>query len=144
MHEPIGVVNQTTFNTEVIERILEALRARYENVRYIPTMCDDILQKQAELRERGRAFDTVLVIGDRKSANSTHLAEIAEKELHKPTLFLLTEAELLPEHLNGMRHVFVAAGASSPQSSIEGVMNKLGTFGFVRDDAWDVHKSQSQ
>ncbi|MDO8558436.1 MAG: 4-hydroxy-3-methylbut-2-enyl diphosphate reductase [bacterium] len=136
--EPIGVVNQTTFNAKEIDRILEALHARFVNVRYIPTMCDDISKKQAELRERGRAFDAVIVIGDPRSANSTHLAEISSNELQRHTLFILRDEELLKEDLDGAEHIFVTAGASTPSSSIESVLRKLEVFGFARNDSWDV------
>lgn len=129
--EPVGVIAQTTFNQEIVFQILEQIRKKYRNVKYDPTICDDISKKQEELRMRGGDFDTVIVVGDKKSANSTHLAEIAERELHKKTLFILNESELDVRALRDSERIFVTAGASTPPSSIEGVVKRLEGIGGV-------------
>jgi (E)-4-hydroxy-3-methyl-but-2-enyl pyrophosphate reductase len=129
--EPIGVIAQTTFNEDLVYQILDEIRKRYRDVKYEPTICDDISKKQDELRMRGGNFDTVIVVGDKKSANSTHLAEIAERELCKKTLFILNETELDLKSLETSERIFVTAGASTPSFSIEGVLRKLQGVGGV-------------
>jgi 4-hydroxy-3-methylbut-2-enyl diphosphate reductase len=126
---PIGVIAQTTFNEDLVFKILGEIKKRYSDVKYEPTICDDISKKQDELRMRGGEYDTVIVVGDKKSANSTHLAEIAERELEKKTLFILNETELNLSALRGSKKIFVTAGASTPSFSIEGVINKLEGIG---------------
>lgn len=130
-HEPIGVIAQTTFNEDLVFKILDEIKRRYQNVKYEPTICDDISKKQDELRMRGGNYDTVIVVGDKKSANSTHLAEIAERELQKRTLFILNKTELNIDSLKNSERIFVTAGASTPPNAIEGVLKKLEGIGGI-------------
>jgi len=93
--EPVGIVAQTTFNGMLVSEIVDLIRMRYRDTKYIPTVCDDIARKQEELRSSpALGCNMVVVVGDRKSANTTHLAEIAAGTLNLPTLFVLDAREL--------------------------------------------------
>ncbi|MEK9173129.1 MAG: 4-hydroxy-3-methylbut-2-enyl diphosphate reductase [Patescibacteria group bacterium] len=138
--EQIGVVSQTTFNEQELRRILENIKERHPNTEYrsypsivnpesSSTICDDISLKQAELREACTECNRVVVIGSKTSANSKHLAEISEWELHKLTLFVLGADELDKTFFTGAVKVFVTAGASTPPSSIREVLEKLKSWG---------------
>ncbi|TSC81629.1 MAG: 4-hydroxy-3-methylbut-2-enyl diphosphate reductase [Parcubacteria group bacterium Gr01-1014_20] len=138
--DQIGVVSQTTFNELELRRILERIKEGYPNTEYrsypsivnpesSSTICDDISLKQAELREACTECNRVVVIGSKTSANSKHLAEISEWELHKPTRFVLGANELDQTFFTGAVKVFVTAGASTPPSSIREVLEKLRSWG---------------
>ncbi|MEK7583693.1 MAG: 4-hydroxy-3-methylbut-2-enyl diphosphate reductase [Patescibacteria group bacterium] len=130
--QAIGVIAQTTFDNDKVDELLRWISERYPATRYISTICDDIARKQMELRERASEFDTVIVIGDRESANATHLAEIALHTLGKTTLFILNEDEIDVSRIAESEKIFVTAGASTPEGSITGVVKKLEEVGGVR------------
>ncbi|MBI5732962.1 4-hydroxy-3-methylbut-2-enyl diphosphate reductase [Candidatus Jorgensenbacteria bacterium] len=127
--DAIGVVAQTTFNENRMHEIVKAIALRFKHTKFIPTICDDISEKQEELRRLSPHFDTVIVIGDKKSANATHLAEIAREELEKSTYFVLNETELRENFIQGAERIFVIAGASTPPRSITGVVDSLCGWG---------------
>ncbi len=92
----IGVANQTTMlkgETEEIQRRLqEAVRDRDgeragETFAVFDTICGATQERQDALFEMLKApMDLMLVVGGYNSSNTTHLVEIAEKEL--PTFFI--------------------------------------------------------
>lgn len=127
-HEPIGVIAQTTFDREKIQRITDLITKRFANVKAAWTLCDDIDKKQEELRRRAPRYDTIIVVGDAQSANSSHLADIA-RELRKRTFFVLNADELSAADVKDAKRVFVAAGASTPPESIQDIVKKLQSFG---------------
>jgi (E)-4-hydroxy-3-methyl-but-2-enyl pyrophosphate reductase len=127
----IGVIAQTTFDEAKVLRIVEAIRLQFPDTMFISTLCDDITAKQEELRRSGPAFDTVIVVGDSKSANTIHLVEIARDDLHLHTIFVLNESELTSEALHKAQRIFITAGASTPAVSITGIIKKLQAFGAI-------------
>jgi len=130
--QAIGVIAQTTFDNEKVIDLLRRISERYPDTRYVSTICDDIARKQMELRVRAGEFDTVIVVGDRQSANATHLAEIALHTLGKTTLFVLNEDEIDLAMIAEAEKILVTAGASTPKSSITGVVKKLEEVGGIR------------
>ena len=128
----IGIVAQTTVNEFYMHELVRIIKDRFQYTKFVPTLCDDISRKQAELRSRGKKFDMILVVGDTKSANTKELFMIARDELKKPTLFILNEAELKKKDIYGVRKIFVIAGALTPLRSIEGVVQRLQEWGGVR------------
>ncbi|MEK7630299.1 MAG: 4-hydroxy-3-methylbut-2-enyl diphosphate reductase [Patescibacteria group bacterium] len=124
-NERIGVVAQTTFNELEMIEFVRIIKNRFKDTNFIPTICDDISKKQIELREKGSNFDLIIVVGDKKSANATHLAEIARNELMKPTLFVLNATELESRLIENAKNIFVTASASTPPRSIGSVLSWL-------------------
>jgi 4-hydroxy-3-methylbut-2-enyl diphosphate reductase len=67
------------------------------------------------------------VVGSRNSSNSNRLREIGE-ELGKPS-YLIDDADALrPEWLTGIRTVGLTAGASAPETLVQGVIAGLRRF----------------
>lgn len=138
--DQIGVVSQTTFNEDELRRILERIKERFPNAEYrsypsivnpeySTTICDDISLKQQELREMSELCNRVVVVGSQTSGNSRVLAEIAQWELKKATLFVLTAHELDKCFFLGAVKVFLTAGASTPPSSVSAVLETLKSWG---------------
>ena len=67
--------------------------------------------------------DLMVVIGGRGSSNTQKLVRVADR--HCRTLAIETAAELSPKDFEGVRCVGVTAGASTPSSIIEEVLNKM-------------------
>jgi 4-hydroxy-3-methylbut-2-enyl diphosphate reductase len=72
----------------------------------------------------------ILVVGSRNSSNSNRLREIGA-ELGKPS-YLIDDADALrPEWLDGISTVGLTAGASAPETLVQGVITGLRRFGEV-------------
>ena len=69
-------------------------------------------------------MECTIVIGDKSSANSNRLYEIA-KETCKKSQFIENVCELDLNFLEQSCKILVMAGASTPQSLIQGVVSKL-------------------
>lgn len=151
--QKIGVANQTTMlkseTEEIQRRVREAIIIRdgtAENLRVFDTICGATQERQDALFTMlADPPDALFVIGGYNSSNTTHLVEIAEKEL--PTFFirgascLKSIGEIVhydlhhgtettgsyatiftrPEHLV----IGITAGASCPNSLIEEAIGRL-------------------
>ena len=70
----------------------------------------------------------MVVVGSKKSANTSHLAEILSditKTIHIETA---SELENFSEIIEGSENIAVTAGASTPDNIIQDVLHKLNNF----------------
>ena len=67
----------------------------------------------------------MIVVGSKKSANTTHLAEILKDNCK--TIHIETDKELenYKELIDSSNDIAITAGASTPQSIIEKVVNEI-------------------
>ena len=84
--------------------------------------------RQAEAKELAGESDLVIVVGSKKSANTTHLAEILKDITN--TIHIENAEELVnyKDLIEKSNKISVTAGASTPQDIIEAVLNKLKQF----------------
>ncbi len=118
------VVAQSTQNNEDVKRIVEKLKKYIKNLRFINTICVPTLQKQNEIKKMPRQNDIMLIIGSKKSANTKRLFRIS-KRINKKSYWIEDENSLKKEWLKGAQSVGITAGASTPESTITKVKNKL-------------------
>jgi 4-hydroxy-3-methylbut-2-enyl diphosphate reductase len=153
----VGVANQTTMlrsETEEVQRRVRAAIAERDgsdasgNFRFFDTICGATQERQDALFELLRApLDMLLVVGGYNSSNTTHLAEIGERQNVKT--FFVRNAECLHSadeiaHFDlhakeeilatnwlkteGPIYVGITAGASCPNNLIEDVINRILLF----------------
>ncbi|MCU0990668.1 MAG: 4-hydroxy-3-methylbut-2-enyl diphosphate reductase, partial [Xanthomonadales bacterium] len=72
--------------------------------------------------------DIVLVVGSVNSSNSNRLRELAEKQ-GVPAHLVDGADDIREEWLQGVTAVGVTAGASAPESLVQGVIERLKAFG---------------
>ena len=84
--------------------------------------------RQKEAKELAQNSDLVIVAGSKKSANTTHLAEILKDITH--TIHIENEDELdnYKDVIEKSHSISVTAGASTPHDIIDNVMKKLKAF----------------
>ena len=93
-------------------------------------ICYATQNRQQAVRDLAGEVDMILVVGSRNSSNSNRLREIGE-ELGKPS-YLIDDADALrPEWFVGVRSVGVTAGASAPETLVQGVLDGLRQFGEI-------------
>ena len=72
----------------------------------------------------------ILVVGSRNSSNSNRLREIGE-ELGRPSYLIDDASALQPEWFRDVSSVGVTAGASAPETLVQGVIEGLRRFGDI-------------
>ena len=75
-----------------------------------------------EAKELASESDLMIVVGSKKSANTTHLAEIL-KNCTK-TIHIENDSELDMSSFNNVKNIGITAGASTPQTIINKVTPK--------------------
>ena len=114
------IVAQTTCIRAVWENCLEFLKKRCTNVKVCDTICGATQKRQSEAAKLAAAVDVMVVVGDRKSANTRHLTEIC-KEACPRVVQIETADELSPDVFFGCMTAGLTAGASTPASIIKEV-----------------------
>ncbi len=124
-HKKIGVVVQTTQMISTLNEIIEYLTPLSKELHIANTICQSTAMRQAEAKELAKESDLMVVVGSRKSANTTHLAEIL-KEI-TGTIHIETESELenYKELIDNSQRISITAGASTPDSVIDKVINNI-------------------
>lgn len=120
----VTVVAQTTLRREVWETSLKILKKECTNAKIFDTICDATHMRQAEAAKIAAEADAMVVVGDPKSANTTHLTEICG--LNCARVYQIENADELPlEELSGCARVGLTAGASTPASIIKEVKKTM-------------------
>lgn len=124
-HKRVGVVVQTTQRLVTLNSIVEYLTSIAKEIHIANTICQSTSMRQKEARELADESDLVIVVGSKKSANTTHLAEIL-KDITK-TIHIEKDDELdnYRDLIINANRISVTAGASTPQNIIENVIEKL-------------------
>ncbi len=124
-HKKIGVVVQTTQMISTLNNIVEYLTPIAKELHVANTICQSTSMRQSEAKELAAQSDLMVVVGSKKSANTTHLAEIL-KDI-TPTIHIETEKELdnYADLIQKSGNISITAGASTPQCVIDKVIKQL-------------------
>ena len=124
-HRKVGVVVQTTQRITTLNSIVEYLTSISKELHIANTICASTAMRQAEAKELAKESDLVIVVGSKKSANTTHLAEILKDITTTVHIENDTELDEFTELIEKAQKISITAGASTPQVIIEKVINKL-------------------
>ena len=75
-HKKVGVVVQTTQMVSSLNLIVNYLNTIAKEVLIYNTICQSTAMRQKEAKELAKESDLMIVVGSKKSANTSHLAEI--------------------------------------------------------------------
>jgi 4-hydroxy-3-methylbut-2-enyl diphosphate reductase len=126
----IAYVTQTTLSVDDTQVVIDALRRRFpaiEGPRH-DDICYATQNRQDAVKELARKVGLVLVVGSVNSSNSNRLRELAEKQ-GVPAQLVDGAGDIREEWLEGLRAVGVTAGASAPESLVQGVISRLQELG---------------
>ena len=121
---PVGVVVQTTQRRDAFDAVIAELGRRGAQVEVRDTICFATSQRQQAASKLAAEADAIVVIGGRNSSNTTRLAEICAASCPR-THHIESADELAPEWFEGCGLVGVTAGASTPESQIAAVVERL-------------------
>ncbi|MGA9335460.1 MAG: 4-hydroxy-3-methylbut-2-enyl diphosphate reductase [Rudaea sp.] len=128
--DTIAYSTQTTLSIDDTKAVIDALRDRFPAI--LGPRHDDICyatqNRQDAVRRLAEKCDLVLVVGSPNSSNSNRLRELAEKQ--GVAAYLIDGADdIRVEWLTAKRRIGVTAGASAPESLVQGVIARLREFG---------------
>ncbi len=115
---------------EDTQAVIDALRERFPAIQgpKHDDICYATQNRQDAVKELAQQVGAVLVVGSVNSSNSNRLREIAEKQ--GVSAYLIDGAkDINPEWLAGLTRVGVTAGASAPESLVQGVVGRLRDLG---------------
>ncbi len=119
-----GVLAQTTQSKGNFELIVAELRKICPKLEVHNTICGATSQRQESAVETAMAVDVMIVIGDKRSANTKRLFELCSAT-GTPTYWIQSAKELDIELLKGREKIGITAGASTPDGAIDEVVNAL-------------------
>ncbi len=120
----VGVVVQTTQSESLLEAVVAALVPRVTELRVYNTICSATVKRQRSAAELAESVDVVVVVGGHNSGNTTRLVEIC-REINPRTYHVETPGELDRGWFVGANSVGVAAGASTPDQQMRGVVDAI-------------------
>ena len=119
-------VTQTTLSVDETREIIAALRARFPQVEgpRRDDICYATQNRQDAVRRLAQSCDLLLVLGSPNSSNSNRLRELAQKQ-GVPAHLIDGAQDIRAEWLAGRQRIGVTAGASAPESLVQGVVTRL-------------------
>lgn len=109
-------LTQTTLSVDEAERIVEALRARFPNLRgpRRSDICYATQNRQEAVQRLAPLSELTIVVGSRNSSNSTRLVECARAQ-GVPAHLVDNPDEINPEWLREVSTLLLTSGASVPE-----------------------------
>ncbi len=120
----LGIISQTTQTYRKFSEIVVQCLEICEEVKIFNTICYATEDRQTEAKSLAEKVDTMVVVGGKNSANTTHLADIC-RGYGIPVYHVETEEEIESNWFTDVERVGVTAGASTPDWIINTVIDSL-------------------
>lgn len=129
--EKIAIIAQTTFSLEKFNIFVEKIKSEVKcAVEVKNTICNATAMRQTETEELSKQVDLMIIIGGKNSANTKRLYDISAKNCNNAILIQNKDDEDLRNVLkNNYQKIGIMAGASTPQESIDEVVEFIKKFG---------------
>ncbi|MEM9252624.1 MAG: 4-hydroxy-3-methylbut-2-enyl diphosphate reductase [Planctomycetota bacterium] len=124
--ENLVYLTQTTLSMDDANVIINALKAKYPNIKAPPSedICYATTNRQHAVRALAPEADLTLVVGSKNSSNSVRLTEISASS-GTPAYLVDDRSELRAEWFEGVGKVLLTAGASAPEHLVEEIVEEL-------------------
>jgi 4-hydroxy-3-methylbut-2-en-1-yl diphosphate reductase len=122
----VAVVTQTTLSVDDTREIIAVLRRRFPSLRTPPRddICYATQNRQDAVKALAQVSDVVIVVGSESSSNSQRLRECAT-QAGTPAYLIDDPAMLQSAWIRDAKIVGVTAGASTPESSVRAVVDRI-------------------
>lgn len=124
----LSYVTQTTLSVDDTVGILDALKARFPLMTspHKEDICYATTNRQEAVKGMAEACDLVLVVGSKNSSNSLRLVEVALRAGARDARLLDDASGVDWSWFDGVSTVGVTAGASAPESLVQGLVEAIG------------------
>lgn len=120
----VGLVVQTTQSQDNLNKVVDYLLPRVLEIKVFNTICDVTSKRQKEVKKLAKKSNVVIIVGGKRSANTSRLAGIARAE-GCVTYHIEEAKEIKSKWFTDVDRVSIASGASTPDWIIKGVIKKL-------------------
>jgi len=126
----LAFVTQTTLSVDDTALVIDALRARFPEVKgpRKDDICYATQNRQDAVRNLAGRCQLLLVVGSRNSSNSNRLRELSES-IGTPAKLIDGAEDIDPAWLQGVDRIGVTAGASAPENLVQAVVARLQSLG---------------
>ena len=128
-----GVVSQSTQMIENVQEIMSVLMEKVFDLRFVNTICYPTRRNHEQIKELAHKCDVMIVIGSFTSANSKRLTQLA-LERNKRSYQVTCSSEIQISWFNVDDDVGISAGASTPDETINEVVNRVKEIGKVKKE----------
>ena len=125
------IIVQTTFSlekflnfTQIIESKIKLNIQDIEDIKAMNTICNATKARQEETDKISKMVDYMIIVGGKNSSNTQKLYEISKRNCNN-TICIEDYKEIDISEINKNNIIGIMAGASTPQSSIDKVVNLL-------------------
>ena len=127
----ILIIAQTTFSMEKFDSIVNKIKENINcKIEIKNTICNATAMRQAETEELSKQVDLMIIIGGKNSANTKRLYDIACKNCNSAILIQNKDDKDFKETIkNKFNKIGIMAGASTPQESINDVIEYIKDIG---------------
>jgi 4-hydroxy-3-methylbut-2-enyl diphosphate reductase len=123
-NKKVGVVVQTTQETERLSEFLSHLAPRCKELKVFNTICNPTIERQDAARDLAKEVQVMIVVGGKNSSNTRHLATVCQQE-GATTYHIEEPAEVDPAWFSGVSEIGVTAGASTPGWLMDQVIARI-------------------
>lgn len=129
--QQVAYLTQTTLSVDDTSDVVDALRDRFPDLVGPPSadICYATQNRQDAVKQICEDASLVLVVGSVNSSNANRLVEVA-CDAGAEAYLLDDESQLNPAWLEGHEVIGLTAGASSPDSLVNGVADRLADLGY--------------
>jgi 4-hydroxy-3-methylbut-2-en-1-yl diphosphate reductase len=120
----VGVVVQTTQETERVSELLSYLAPRCKEIKVFNTICNPTIERQDAARDLAREVQVMIVVGGKNSSNTRHLADVCREE-GATTYHIEEPTEVEPQWFTSAQEIGVTAGASTPGWLMDQVIERI-------------------
>ena len=142
---PISMVMQTTSTKKIWKTCSEIIKKICTNYILFDTICEATEKRQAEASRLAQQCDTMIVVGDAKSANTGRLAMICRQYCGQ-VLMVDNASELKQDDFTASANIGITAGASTPAWIIKEVnktMSEMMNVETVAEESFAMLLEQS-
>jgi 4-hydroxy-3-methylbut-2-enyl diphosphate reductase len=124
---PLAYATQTTLSLDDTAEIIAALKARFPELPdpHKEDICYATTNRQEAVKRLADGADLVLVVGSPNSSNSARLVEVALKAGARDARLIDDAAHIDWSWFDGVSRLGLTAGASAPESLVQGVIDAL-------------------
>ena len=123
-NKKLFIVCQSTFSQKLFDDIVAEFQKLNYDITIKNTRCDATEKRQNATMELAKISDAMIVIGDKKSANTNRLFNLC-KEINQNSFMIETVSQLDFDLIMKFETIGVSAGASTPDWLIEELLKTI-------------------
>jgi 4-hydroxy-3-methylbut-2-enyl diphosphate reductase len=122
--EKITLFSQTTKSTKKLYALRDKLQEKGVEVNFNDTLCRQVSNRDAQLREFAKKYDHIVFVSGKKSSNGKVLYDVC-KEHNTNSYFISSASEIEPAWFSEGQSIGICGATSTPQWLMEDVQKAL-------------------